>query len=78
MVADFPLYRAMAEKCRIVEVTSDSFYGSGYQDMLTRVPSVRRAKECLGWEPKTSADEALRKTLEFYLVDERDKLSEFL
>jgi len=78
MVAEFPLYRAMAEKCRIVEVTSDSFYGSGYQDMLTRVPSVRRAKECLGWEPVTSADEALRKTLEFYLVDERDKLSEFL
>jgi nucleoside-diphosphate-sugar epimerase len=46
--------------------------------MLTRVPSVRRAKECLGWEPVTSADEALRKTLEFYLVDEREKLSEFL
>src|SRR5512137_1538640 len=32
MVAEFPLYRAMAEKCRIVEVTSDSFYGAGYQD----------------------------------------------
>jgi nucleoside-diphosphate-sugar epimerase len=46
--------------------------------MLTRVPSVRRAKECLGWEPVTSADDALRKTLEFYLVDEREKLSEFM
>jgi nucleoside-diphosphate-sugar epimerase len=46
--------------------------------MLTRVPSVRRAKECLGWEPVTTVDEALRKTLEFYLVDEREKLSEFL
>jgi len=78
MVAEFPLYREKAEKCIIEEVSSDSFYGKGYQDMLTRVPSVRRAKECLGWEPVTTADDALRKTLEFYLVDEREKLSEFL
>jgi len=78
MVAEFPLYRQKAEKCVIEEISSDTFYGKGYQDMLTRVPSVRRAKECLGWEPVTTADEALRKTLEFYLVDEREKLSEFL
>lgn len=78
MVAEFPLYREKAEKCRIEEVTSDTFYGKGYQDMLTRVPSVQRAKECLGWEPVTTVDDALRKTLEFYLVDEREKLSEFL
>jgi nucleoside-diphosphate-sugar epimerase len=46
--------------------------------MLTRVPSIKRAKDILGWEPVTSVDDALRKTLEFYLVDEREKLSEFL
>ncbi|MBI2354292.1 MAG: bifunctional UDP-4-keto-pentose/UDP-xylose synthase [Deltaproteobacteria bacterium] len=78
MVAEFPLYREKAENCRIVETSSDQFYGKGYQDMLTRVPSVRRAKECLGWEPVTCIDDALRRTLEFYLVDEREKLSEFL
>ncbi len=78
MVATFPLYKEKADKCRIVETSSDSFYGKGYQDMLTRVPSVKRAKECLGWEPTTTIDDALRKTLEFYLVDEREKLSEFL
>ena len=78
MVKEFPLYRDKAEKCRIVETSSDTFYGKGYQDMLTRVPSVKRAKECLGWEPVTTVDDALRMTLEFYLVDEREKLSEFL
>ncbi|MDK9719378.1 MAG: bifunctional UDP-4-keto-pentose/UDP-xylose synthase, partial [Trichlorobacter sp.] len=78
MVATFPLYKEKADKCKIVETSSDSFYGKGYQDMLTRVPSVKRAKECLGWEPTTTIDDALRKTLEFYLVDEREKLSEFL
>ena len=78
MVATFPLYKEKADKCQIVETSSDNFYGKGYQDMLTRVPSVKRAKECLGWEPTTTIDDALRKTLEFYLVDEREKLSEFL
>ncbi len=78
MVATFPLYKEKAEKCRIVETSSDQFYGKGYQDMPTRVPSVKRAKECLGWEPTTTIDDALRQTLEFYLVDEREKLSEFL
>lgn len=78
MVAEFPLYREKAERCVIEETSSDLFYGKGYQDMLTRVPSVKKAKECLGWEPKTTAEDALRKTLEFYLVDEREKLSEFL
>lgn len=78
MVAEFPLYKDKAAKCRIVETSSEIFYGKGYQDMLTRVPSVARARECLGWEPVTTVDDALRKTLEFYLVDEREKLSEFL
>ncbi len=31
-------------------VTSEDFYGSGYQDILTRVPSIRKAEEMLGWK----------------------------
>jgi nucleoside-diphosphate-sugar epimerase len=46
--------------------------------MLTRVPSVKNAKERLGWEPKTSIDDALRKTLDFYLVDEKEKIEHLL
>lgn len=78
MVKEYPDYRDRAENCRIVEVTSDSFYGKGYQDMLTRVPSVRNAGERLGWAPKTGIDDALRKTLEFYLVEEREKIEHLL
>ena len=46
--------------------------------MLTRVPSVNNARQCLGWEPTTGIDEALRKTLEFYLVEEREKIEHLL
>ena len=46
--------------------------------MLNRVPSVKNAKERLGWEPKTTIDDALRKTLDFYLVEDRQKIEHLL
>ena len=46
--------------------------------MLTRVPSVRNAEERLGWKPVTGIDDALRKTLDFYLVEEREKIEHLL
>ncbi|HEX8961075.1 MAG TPA: bifunctional UDP-4-keto-pentose/UDP-xylose synthase [Geobacteraceae bacterium] len=78
LVKEYPEYREKAENCRIVETTSGAFYGKGYQDMLNRVPSIRNAKERLGWEPKTAIDDALRKTLDFYLVQEREKIEHLL
>ncbi len=78
LVREYPDYREKADSCRLIEVSSGEFYGKGYQDMLTRVPSVKNAKARLGWEPKTSVDDALRKTLEFYLVQEREKIEYLL
>ncbi|HLO26593.1 MAG TPA: bifunctional UDP-4-keto-pentose/UDP-xylose synthase [Geobacteraceae bacterium] len=78
LVREYPEYREKADACRIVEVTSDSYYGKGYQDMLNRVPSVKNAEERLGWKPVTGIDEALRKTLDFYLVEEKEKIEHLL
>jgi nucleoside-diphosphate-sugar epimerase len=78
LVREYPDYKEKADNCQIIEVSSGDFYGKGYQDMLTRVPSVKNAKARLGWEPKTSVDDALRKTLEFYLVQEREKIEHLL
>ena len=78
MVKLYPGYAEKAHNCVIAETTSDSFYGKGYQDMLTRVPSVKNAKLKLDWEPKTGIDEALRKTLDFYLIEQREKIEHLL
>jgi nucleoside-diphosphate-sugar epimerase len=78
MVKEYPGYADKAANCVIAETTSDSFYGKGYQDMLTRVPSVKNAKAKLGWEPKTSIDDALKKTLDFYLIEDREKIEHLL
>jgi UDP-4-amino-4-deoxy-L-arabinose formyltransferase/UDP-glucuronic acid dehydrogenase (UDP-4-keto-hexauronic acid decarboxylating) len=55
------------EAREIVEVSSGAFYGKGYQDISRRVPSIRKAREVLGWEPVVDLDTALRKTMEYYL-----------
>ncbi|HOP40751.1 MAG TPA: bifunctional UDP-4-keto-pentose/UDP-xylose synthase [Geobacteraceae bacterium] len=78
LVKEYPHYRELAERCRIVDVTSEDFYGSGYQDIITRVPSIKRAVEVLKWQPVTGIDDALRKTLDFYLVEEGEKIDQFL
>ncbi|RLB32841.1 MAG: bifunctional UDP-glucuronic acid oxidase/UDP-4-amino-4-deoxy-L-arabinose formyltransferase, partial [Deltaproteobacteria bacterium] len=51
----------------IREVESKSFYGEGYQDIGHRRPSIRIAKRLLGWDPKVPLDEAVEKTLDFFL-----------
>jgi nucleoside-diphosphate-sugar epimerase len=78
MVKEYPDYAERAQNCVIADTTSDSFYGKGYQDMLTRVPSVKNAKKKLGWEPTTGIDEALKKTLDFYLIEQREKIEHLL
>lgn len=50
----------------IIEVYSKEFYGEGYQDINFRVPSVKKAKDLIGWEPKVDLDTALKKTLAYY------------
>jgi nucleoside-diphosphate-sugar epimerase len=78
LVKEYPHYRARAESCRILDVTSEEFYGSGYQDIVTRVPSIKNAAQRLGWAPVTGVDEALKKTLDYYLVHEGEKIEQFI
>jgi UDP-4-amino-4-deoxy-L-arabinose formyltransferase/UDP-glucuronic acid dehydrogenase (UDP-4-keto-hexauronic acid decarboxylating) len=53
---------------QILEVSSKEFYGKGYQDMNRRVPSIKKAREILGWEPAVDLDTALKKTIDYYLA----------
>jgi len=73
MVMEYPEYRAKAEATEIIEVSSGEYYGKGYEDILTRVPSIAKAKELLGWEPQVDLKTALKKTLDYYLVEARDE-----
>jgi len=62
-----PATKYYKQHSEIIEVFSKDFYGEGYQDIDFRVPSIRKARKLIGWEPKVDLDTALRKTLEYYL-----------
>jgi nucleoside-diphosphate-sugar epimerase len=66
-VKKYPEVKKIADKTKIVSVKSGEYYGKGYQDIMTRTPSIKRAKEKLGWSPKVSFDEAIHQTLDYYL-----------
>jgi nucleoside-diphosphate-sugar epimerase len=67
-VKRYPKYAALTDKVKLVPVDSGDYYGKGYQDILTRVPSIRNAEKYLGWKPTTDLDTALRKTLDYHLA----------
>ncbi len=68
LVKTYPRYAPLAERVKIVAVDSQDYYGEGYQDILTRVPSIENARRFLGWEPRTDLKTALRKTLDYHLA----------
>ena len=45
-------------------VSYEVAYGRPIEDMMRRVPSLERIKETIGWESKTSLDEALQAIIE--------------
>ena len=56
---------------QIVEESSGTFYGKGYQDVLVRTPSIRRMEETFGFRPKIGIKEALRKSLDFFVEEHK-------
>lgn len=53
----------------IIEVNHEQYYGVGYQDILSRRPSVKKAGELLGWSPRTGLDQALSDTVNYFLEE---------
>jgi UDP-4-amino-4-deoxy-L-arabinose formyltransferase/UDP-glucuronic acid dehydrogenase (UDP-4-keto-hexauronic acid decarboxylating) len=56
---------------QIVETSSGSFYGKGYQDVLARTPSIRRMEETFGFKPVIGIREALRKAIDFFVEEHK-------
>ncbi len=45
-------------------ISYEQAYGQPFDDMARRVPDISRIKQTIGWSPKTSLDETLRKIIE--------------
>ena len=71
-----PEYAVTASKVEMVDVTSDNYYGKGYQDVQNRVPSIENTQKDLGWTPSVDMRTALEQIFEAYRshVDEARNL----
>ena len=70
---NYPEYKGVAETTKVSVVDGEAHYGKHYEDAGFRVPSIQNAKDHLGWEPTTTMDEALTKTLDYYLVEKKEE-----
>lgn len=68
-VKKYPKYANNAENTTLVNISGDDYYGKGYQDVGSRVPSIKKAIEYLDWQPKVDLKTAVQKTLDFYMLD---------
>lgn len=57
------------------EIPHETYYGEGYEDMTRRVPDITMARRHLGWEPRFTAREALRRTISHYVTPSRESSS---
>lgn len=69
LMAEFPGYEHIRDQVKITRKSGEAYYGAGYQDVDTRVPSIAHARAQLGWEPATGLRDALRKTIAHYYPD---------
>ncbi len=50
-------------------IESGSYYGSGYQDVQFRKPSIKNAKRLLDWNPKIDVQTSVENTLDFFIQE---------
>lgn len=53
----------------VQDIEAHAYYGSGYQDVQHRRPSIKQARKILGWEPEVPFEQSVMETLDFFLND---------
>ena len=61
----YAVLEAAGSKLEPVHILTNEKYGSVYEDIPRRVPSVAKAYKLLGWEPKTSMRIGVQKTVQW-------------
>jgi nucleoside-diphosphate-sugar epimerase len=66
LAAGFAEYREAAARVKLVETSSGTYYGAGYQDVQNRTPNIEGTRADLGWAPRVGLRDALTRILESY------------
>jgi nucleoside-diphosphate-sugar epimerase len=72
LAAKFPEYAESAKKVKLIDVTSQDYYGKGYQDVQNRVPKIDNTCKDLNWQPRVTMQDALQRIFESYRAHVRE------
>jgi nucleoside-diphosphate-sugar epimerase len=61
-----PEYRDHAARVQLLETSSGSYYGPGYQDVERRVPAIANTMHDLDWSPRVNMQQALDRVFDHY------------
>lgn len=67
---EHPLLKERASKVEIISEDQSVFYGTGYQDVMSRNPKIVNTSVLLNWNPKVQLRDGLKLTLEHYALVE--------
>jgi nucleoside-diphosphate-sugar epimerase len=67
-VKRYPDYVNVAQNTQLETVPAEQYYGTGYQDVAYRVPSIKNAQRYLGWTPKIDIQTSLQKIVAYHLA----------
>lgn len=57
---------ATKSRSEIIHIPYDKAYEKGFEDMRHRVPDLAKIHRTIGWKPKISLDEIIRKVIEYH------------
>ena len=64
-----PLRNLFPPDAGVQNIEARVYYGSGYQDVQHRRPSIKQARGLLGWNPGVPFEQSVSETLDFFLND---------
>jgi nucleoside-diphosphate-sugar epimerase len=67
--AALPQHAHFAKNTKLVDISSEDYYGKGYQDVNARVPAIAQAKKLIDWTPTTNLKSGLEKTVAYYIKE---------
>lgn len=72
----FKIAKIMEKKTVVKQIKSEDFYGAGFEDIKRRVPDITKARQILGYKTKVSLDEGLKRTINWFIANVKDRVSE--
>ncbi len=64
-----PLHKQFPPFAGFREIESKAYYGSGYEDVQHRRPSIENARRLLNWTPQIDIAQSVEETLDFFLKE---------